>query len=176
MALWAIWGSPLFMSNDLTNIRPEFKAILQNKAVIALNQDPEGLMGKQIATVESMPFLVKVNVKMERKIMKYNIWTLGKLYHSCRQVDGMRILSRPILPRIEKSYSFGLAFVYIYQGGSPKRITVTAQNCGLKDMRGYEVVDLFNNDTIGVLHPNETLSISVNPSGVRLFKATLVGA
>lgn len=31
MAIWAIIASPLIMSNDLTNIRPEIKAILLNK-------------------------------------------------------------------------------------------------------------------------------------------------
>lgn len=31
MAIWAIIASPLIMSNDLKNIRPEFKEILLNK-------------------------------------------------------------------------------------------------------------------------------------------------
>jgi len=48
MALWAIWSSPLYMSNDLRNLKPEFKKILQNKAVIAVNQDKNGIMGKRV--------------------------------------------------------------------------------------------------------------------------------
>ncbi|XP_077558627.1 alpha-N-acetylgalactosaminidase-like [Haemaphysalis longicornis] len=50
MALWAIMASPLLMSNDLRRMRPEFKQILQNKAVIAVNQDPLGIMGRKILT------------------------------------------------------------------------------------------------------------------------------
>lgn len=44
MALWAILASPLLMSVDLRTIRPEYKAILQNRKIIAVDQDP---LGKQ---------------------------------------------------------------------------------------------------------------------------------
>ncbi|KAF4676461.1 hypothetical protein FOL47_006099 [Perkinsus chesapeaki] len=45
MALWSIFASPLLMSNDLYNMPPGTKEILQNKEVIAVNQDPLGKMG-----------------------------------------------------------------------------------------------------------------------------------
>ncbi|KAG0722260.1 Alpha-N-acetylgalactosaminidase [Chionoecetes opilio] len=48
MAMWAIFAAPLLMSVDLRTIRPEYKAILQNQAVIAVNQDALGLQGKRI--------------------------------------------------------------------------------------------------------------------------------
>ncbi len=51
MALWAIWSSPLYMSNDLRNLRPDMKTILQNKEVIAVNQDKLGIMGKRVHNV-----------------------------------------------------------------------------------------------------------------------------
>lgn len=43
MALWAILAAPLLMSVDLRTIRPEYKAILQNRKIIAVDQDPLGL-------------------------------------------------------------------------------------------------------------------------------------
>ena len=43
MGLWCIMAAPLIMSNDLRNIRPEFKQILQNKEAIKINQDPLGV-------------------------------------------------------------------------------------------------------------------------------------
>ncbi len=52
MSMWAMWSSPLLMSNDLRTIKPEFKAILQNKYVIAVNQDKQGLMAKQFYSVK----------------------------------------------------------------------------------------------------------------------------
>lgn len=51
MAMWAIFAAPLLMSVDLRTIRPEYKAILQNQAVIAVNQDPLGIQGKRIYKV-----------------------------------------------------------------------------------------------------------------------------
>ncbi|KAH6937025.1 hypothetical protein HPB50_025114 [Hyalomma asiaticum] len=50
MALWAIMAAPLLMSHDLRRTRPEFVKILQNRAVIAVNQDPLGIMGKRVRT------------------------------------------------------------------------------------------------------------------------------
>jgi alpha-N-acetylgalactosaminidase len=49
MALWSILAAPLIMSTDLRTIDPAFKEILLNKNMIAINQDPLGIMGKRIA-------------------------------------------------------------------------------------------------------------------------------
>ncbi len=48
MALYAILASPLLVSCDLRHIRESSKAILQNKHVIAVNQDPMGIQGRRI--------------------------------------------------------------------------------------------------------------------------------
>jgi alpha-galactosidase len=42
MAIWALTSSALFMSNDLANVPPSSKAILTNRHVLAVNQDPAG--------------------------------------------------------------------------------------------------------------------------------------
>jgi len=47
MAIWAILAAPLIMSNDLRNIRDEYKQILLNKDVIAVNQDTLGIQGER---------------------------------------------------------------------------------------------------------------------------------
>lgn len=47
-AFWAILASPLFMSNDLRNISPWAKEILQNKEIIAVNQDKLGVQGRRV--------------------------------------------------------------------------------------------------------------------------------
>lgn len=54
MALWAIMAAPLFMSNDLRTLNSGARAILQNKAVIAINQDPLGIQGKRLIKVFSV--------------------------------------------------------------------------------------------------------------------------
>lgn len=45
MAIWAIVAAPLFMSNDLRKLEPWAKTILQNKEVIAVDQDKAGIAG-----------------------------------------------------------------------------------------------------------------------------------
>ncbi|XP_037069521.1 alpha-N-acetylgalactosaminidase-like, partial [Pollicipes pollicipes] len=48
MALWSVMASPLLSSVDLRTIGADYRAILQNRAVIAVNQDPLGIQGKRI--------------------------------------------------------------------------------------------------------------------------------
>jgi hypothetical protein len=52
MAIWAILAAPLLMSVDLRTIRPEYKAILQNRGIIAVDQDPLGIQGRRIYKVQ----------------------------------------------------------------------------------------------------------------------------
>jgi len=54
MAIWAILAAPLLMSVDLRTIRPEYKAILQNKKIIAVDQDPLGIQGRRIYKVSDL--------------------------------------------------------------------------------------------------------------------------
>ncbi len=49
MALWAISGAPLLAGNDLTTMSAETRAILTNREVLAVNQDPLGLQGVRVA-------------------------------------------------------------------------------------------------------------------------------
>lgn len=51
MAFWAIMAAPLLMSNDLRQISSKAKALLQNKEVIAINQDALGKQGYRITKV-----------------------------------------------------------------------------------------------------------------------------
>jgi alpha-galactosidase len=44
-SLWAILAAPLLAGNDLTNMKPEVKAILTNRDVIAIDQDSLGKQG-----------------------------------------------------------------------------------------------------------------------------------
>ncbi|XP_022098912.1 alpha-N-acetylgalactosaminidase-like isoform X2 [Acanthaster planci] len=47
-AMWAILAAPLLMANDLRNISTPRSNILLNKEVIAVNQDPLGIMGRLV--------------------------------------------------------------------------------------------------------------------------------
>ena len=43
--MWAMLAAPLLAGNDLPNMKPEIKAILTNKDVIAIDQDKLGHQG-----------------------------------------------------------------------------------------------------------------------------------
>jgi len=47
-SLWAMLAAPLLAGNDLPNMKPEIKAILTNRDVIAINQDRLGEQGARI--------------------------------------------------------------------------------------------------------------------------------
>jgi alpha-galactosidase len=44
-SMWAMLAAPLLAGNDLPNMKPEIKAILTNKDVIAIDQDKLGRQG-----------------------------------------------------------------------------------------------------------------------------------
>lgn len=48
-SLWAMMAAPLIAGNDVANMSPETRAILLNRDVIAVNQDPLGKQGHRIA-------------------------------------------------------------------------------------------------------------------------------
>jgi alpha-galactosidase len=48
MTLWAMLAAPLLAGNNLTAMTPEVAAILMNKQVIAIDQDPLGKQGERI--------------------------------------------------------------------------------------------------------------------------------
>uniref|UniRef100_T1J4Q7 Alpha-galactosidase n=1 Tax=Strigamia maritima TaxID=126957 RepID=T1J4Q7_STRMM len=59
MAIWSIMASPLIMSVDLRSIKDEFKSILQNKQVIAVNQDTLGIQGKLVLKKQNIDVWTK---------------------------------------------------------------------------------------------------------------------
>lgn len=52
MALWSMMSSPLILSSDLSKLTPDALAIVGNKAVIAIDQDP---LGKEATLVRRTP-------------------------------------------------------------------------------------------------------------------------
>ena len=57
--LWCIMASPLLIGCDLTTLRPETLALLTNRELIALNQDPLGLQAYVVAHEGESYVLVK---------------------------------------------------------------------------------------------------------------------
>ena len=53
MSLWAILAAPLLAGNDLSKMSEDTLAILKNKDVVAIDQDPLGKQGEQVEAVQS---------------------------------------------------------------------------------------------------------------------------
>ena len=49
MSLWALLAAPLLAGNDLTTMTPATTAMLTNREVIAIDQDPAGLQGDRVS-------------------------------------------------------------------------------------------------------------------------------
>jgi len=59
LALWSMMSAPLILSSDVARLSPEAVAILGNKAVIAVDQDPLGRMATLLRRSPSMDVLIK---------------------------------------------------------------------------------------------------------------------
>lgn len=122
MALWAILAAPLLMSVDLRSIRPEYKAILQNRKIIAVDQDPLGRW-KNENSKKIIDILVFSGIQ-GRRIYKHK---------------GIEIWSRPISPIYQTYYSYAVAFVNRRTDGTPSDVAVTLRELGLQSPTGYRV-------------------------------------
>ncbi len=58
-SLWSIMASPLLIGTDLRTVKPEALQILLNKDVIAIDQDPLGVQGKQVRDAGGIHVIVK---------------------------------------------------------------------------------------------------------------------
>lgn len=122
MALWAILAAPLLMSVDLRSIRPEYKAILQNRKIIAVDQDPLGRWNNE--NFEKVIDILVFSGIQGRRIYKHK---------------GIEIWSRPISPIYQTYYSYAVAFVNRRTDGTPSDVAVTLRELGLQSPTGYRV-------------------------------------
>ncbi|XP_074037241.1 alpha-N-acetylgalactosaminidase [Leptinotarsa decemlineata] len=138
MAIWAVMAAPLIMSVDLRTIDQKAKDILLNKDVIAVNQDPLGIMGRLVLTKE-----------------RIDIWT------------------KPVLPKIDDSYSYAIGFLSHRVDGYPRRINFTLSELGINSSKQYTLKDLFEPENEQkIVTTKKLVFIRVKPTGGVLLLAT----
>jgi alpha-galactosidase len=59
LAIWAVIAAPFLLSNDLRTVTPEIKELLLNREIIAVDQDPLGIQGKQLKKGNGIEVWVK---------------------------------------------------------------------------------------------------------------------
>ncbi|KAI6198601.1 Alpha-galactosidase [Aphelenchoides besseyi] len=72
MAVWSAWSAPLIMSNDLRVLESELRDILQNKRVIAVDQDPLGIMAKMVNEQNKVLTFLKPMTPVNDKKKRYS--------------------------------------------------------------------------------------------------------
>ncbi|ALC46033.1 CG7997 [Drosophila busckii] len=141
IAIWAVLAAPLIMTNDLETVRPEIKALLQNRDIIAVNQDELGIAGGCVATPENMEVWL-------RPIAPIN--NAGKHSYAIAIVNRGGLHECPLCPQI---FEF------------------TLSQLNLSNTMGYSVTNLFNrNDDLGLFMPSDKFSTRINPEGVTFYK------
>merc|ERR1712130_203760 len=81
--LWAMMAAPLFLSTDLRTMKPDMRAVLQNTAVIAIDQDPLGIQGRRVLNetdhlIRGMSVWTRPLVNGEFAVAAVNVGTSGK--------------------------------------------------------------------------------------------------
>ena len=59
MSMWSLLAAPLFSSTDITKLTEAQLAILTNREVIAVDQDPKGIQGRRISQIGPVQVWVK---------------------------------------------------------------------------------------------------------------------
>ena len=84
MSLWAVFAAPLIMSNDLRDLRAEYKAILQHREVIKISQDPLGRSGRRVGRTKHVDFFTRpvypqYRGRFSQAVVVLNRWQEGGL-------------------------------------------------------------------------------------------------
>ncbi|KAH8396631.1 hypothetical protein KR215_001636, partial [Drosophila sulfurigaster] len=157
MAVWAVLAAPLIMSNDLAKVEPRVKAILQNRDVIAVNQDPLGIQGRRL--------LAKRDIEVS---LSFNLFLSAM---AKRNILAMQVWRRPITPKNDdQEYSFAVAFVSRRTDGEPCGVTFSLKELLLTNSKGYSVQDLFEpKSNLGVYEADSQFSTRVVPNGINIL-------
>uniref|UniRef100_A0A8C7LVY3 Alpha-galactosidase n=1 Tax=Oncorhynchus mykiss TaxID=8022 RepID=A0A8C7LVY3_ONCMY len=153
MALWAIMAAPLIMSNNLRTLSSEARAILQNGAAIAINQDPMGVQGRRLLQERSQievywrPLSQSASALVflsRRQDMPYRYHTsLAKLNYTAGSYEAYDVFTGKTLSGLSAATEFtvsinpsGVVMWYVY----PK-MHYDGFPSPLKHQHGYITVD-----------------------------------
>ncbi len=72
MSLWALLAAPLLAGNDLTQMKPETIALLTNREVIAIDQDPAGKQGDRVSAEGPMEIWARLLADGSKAVGLFN--------------------------------------------------------------------------------------------------------
>jgi alpha-galactosidase len=161
MAVWCIWASPLYMSNDLRAISKESARILLNKWAIAVNQDKLGIFGLMVQEKSS----VQAFVKPVEPLDDDHCPSYALVYLDRRTLGNGRYVGFKLADLIGKVHSMLADASDQWKAwlGCPNRTGLA-----------FEVRDLFdgNNQIFADVSVADSLRLRVVPSGARMVRLT----
>lgn len=160
MAIWCIWASPLYMSNDLRTISKESSKILKNKWAIAVNQDRLGIFGLMVQEAHQL----QVFVKPTEPIDSDSCPSYAIVYLDRRTLGNSRAISFKLGKLIDKVHD-----KLIQAGEGWERWS----HCSIRNQTKFGVYDLFDNNAriysdLSLAH--DDLRLRVDPSGARMVQ------
>lgn len=196
MAIWSIWSAPLYMSNDLRKIDPQMKAVLLNRNLISIDQDPLGVFGLMVnQTEESWVDKFQAFVKPIEPI-RNGCPSFAIVYFNRATLGNGKLISLELRQLLADSALDMAAVRYreLYSENQRPGGSFDAESCRnkiknamtrapnsvvagkkvFKDVADehivYNVFDLFEDKKLSPVSLDKTLNLWVNPSGVRAVK------
>lgn len=161
MAIWCIWASPLYMSNDLRKINKDSSRTLKNKWLIEVNQDPMGIFGLMVLELNRLQVFMKPVMPLRRDCPSYAL-----VYLDRRTLGNSRFVGFPLRKLLESLHS------KLNQSKWALWSHCISDN---SSDTSFNVNDLFqDNAKVGQLRLDEKLELRVDPSGAQAVKLTRV--
>ncbi|XP_050728352.1 alpha-N-acetylgalactosaminidase-like [Eriocheir sinensis] len=113
------------------------------------------------------------DILLNRRVIAVDQDPLGIQGARISKTNNIEVWSRPVEPVVNGSYSYALAI--LNRGEStPTQVTLTLKDQGLTSPQGYWVEDLFEGEVGSLVMPDDSFTISVNPSGVVMLRCWLL--
>lgn len=160
MAIWSVWASPLYMSNDLRRITKESRDILQNKWLIEVNQDKLGIFGLMVNSTRYLQAFVKPVEPIVGDCPSYAI-----VYLDRRTLGNGRYSSFRLLDLISSVHDKLALADPAKWAGWLKCATSKEATFGV-----YDLYDNFAQINRNLSLANDNLLLRTDPSGVKAIK------
>ncbi|VDM77323.1 unnamed protein product, partial [Strongylus vulgaris] len=172
MTLWSMWSAPLIMSNDLRTLKPEFKQILLNRDVIAIDQDPMGIMGKLVRKTKSIGIYLKPVTPLRGEETSYALAVVNKNILEVK-TKSIGIYLKPVTPLRGEETSFALAVVNknILE---VKTVQFSLKSLGISNEESYQVRDLWAGEDTGTVTAPYVFEFKLRPTSAVMIKLTLI--
>lgn len=160
MAIWCIWATPLYMSNDLRKLNKQSSKLLRNKWLIEVNQDKWGLFGLMVHEERELQVFVKPIEPQLNSCPSYAIAFLFRRTLGTSHEASVSLLK--LISAVHAKLDSLLAPKWSHWS-----------NCARRLETNYSAYDLLEGNTrIGrqLNLQSAKLELKVNPSGARMVK------